>query len=86
MLAGCLPVVTRIGALPEVAGETGVYIDSPTPESAMVVTPQSVAGGIRQALSLPPDARALARQKILDDFPLEKRRQALIHLVEECFL
>jgi glycosyltransferase involved in cell wall biosynthesis len=78
MLAGCLPVVTRIGALPEVVGETGVYIDSPTPDA--------LAEGIRQALELPSEARAQARKKILDDFPLEKRRQALIDLVEKHLL
>jgi hypothetical protein len=56
----------------------GVYLDAPTPSA--------VAQGIRQALRLPIEARAQSRQKILDDFPLEKRRQALINLVEKNFL
>ena len=53
MLAGCIPVYTRAGALPEVVGETGVAIDSAAPED--------IAAGVREALEAGPEARAAAR-------------------------
>ena len=33
MLAGCIPVTTRAGALPEVVGEAGVLVDDADPAS-----------------------------------------------------
>jgi glycosyltransferase involved in cell wall biosynthesis len=62
MLAGCIPVVTPVGALPEVVGETGV-----------VVQGDDVAGAIRRALELGDDARAATRARVLDRFTLERR-------------
>ena len=31
MLAGCIPVTTRAGSLPEVAGDCGIYVDTDDP-------------------------------------------------------
>ena len=54
MLAGCVPVVMNVTAMPEVVGDAGVLIESQEPEE--------VAGGVRRALELGPDAaRARAR-------------------------
>lgn len=75
MLAGCIPVVTTAGALPEVVGETGVRIDAAAPEA--------VADGIRRALELGPDARAAARERIVSEFPLSRRRAGLLRIVAE---
>jgi glycosyltransferase involved in cell wall biosynthesis len=69
MLAGCIPVVTREGALPEVAGESGVYLDRPQPAE--------VARGVAQALGMPGEARVQARQRILTHFPMHNREAAL---------
>ncbi len=74
MLAGAVPVVTRAGALPEVVGPTGVYIDEPTPEA--------VAAGIRKALELAPAAGRAARERVLSHFPYEARRDGLLEQVE----
>jgi glycosyltransferase involved in cell wall biosynthesis len=73
MLAGCLPVTTAVGSLPEVVGETGVFV---------APTPAAIAAGAQTALNLPPIARARARERILTEFPLEKRRRGLWALVE----
>lgn len=73
MLAGCIPVATRAGSLPEVVGDCGVFCKSKEPDS--------VAEAIRSALDLPERARFQARQRILDSFPAEKRREALRLLV-----
>ncbi len=74
MLAGCIPVVTDAGALPEVVGDAGVVV---APD------PVSVAEGVRRALELGPDARAAARERITGRFPLALRRDGLLGLVDE---
>jgi glycosyltransferase involved in cell wall biosynthesis len=73
MLAGCVPVVTTAGALPEVAGEFGVSISEPNPDI--------IAQAIEKALAYRDEARILIRQRILDRFPMEKRGQALEQLI-----
>jgi glycosyltransferase involved in cell wall biosynthesis len=77
MLAGCIPVVSCRGALPEVVGDAGLIL--PSTEAG------EVARGIQQALPASPADRMRARQRILDEFPLEKRRKALIELCLELF-
>ena len=74
MLAGCVPVVTAAGALPEVVGDAGVQISSDEPPE--------VAEGVRRAFALGPDARARARDRILTQFPLEVRRRGLFDAVQ----
>jgi glycosyltransferase involved in cell wall biosynthesis len=73
MLAGCVPVVNRAGSLPEVTGESGVFVNSPEP--------QVLAKAIDEAFAYPPVARAAIRQRILDRFPMEKRGQLLEELI-----
>ncbi len=75
MLSECVPVVTRAGALPEVVGETGIYIDS--------AEPQVVAEGIRHALTCDDGWGKRARTRIINEFPLERRRQGLYSAVEK---
>ena len=62
MLAGCVPVVMNVTAMPEVVGDAGVLIDSQRPED--------VAAGISRALELGPAAGARARERILTAFPM----------------
>jgi len=73
MLAGCVPVVTRAGALPEVTGESGIFVATPEPTV--------LAQAIEKALAYPGAGRAAIRQRILDRFPMEKRGRALEDLV-----
>lgn len=75
MLCECIPVVSRRAALPEVVGDTGVYVDG--------LTGQGLADGIREALALGPEWGHKARERIVDLFPLEKRRDALLAAVDE---
>jgi glycosyltransferase involved in cell wall biosynthesis len=74
MLAGCVPVVTDVTALPEVVGDTGVRIAAPTPEE--------VAAGVRSALELGAKEGARARARILERFPLERRAEGICAEVE----
>jgi glycosyltransferase involved in cell wall biosynthesis len=73
MLAGCIPVVTRAGALPELVGDTGVYLDASEPTE--------IAAGVRSAFELGDPERAAARERILARFPLEARRRGLLEAV-----
>lgn len=75
MACGCVPVVTRYGALPEVAGDLGFYCEALTSESA--------ARAVNAALSAPPEHRVAARQRIIDNFDVEIRRQKLVTIIEE---
>jgi glycosyltransferase involved in cell wall biosynthesis len=75
MLAGCVPVVMNVTAMPEVVGDAGVLIESQRPED--------VAAGVRRALELGPDADRSARERILTTFPMEIRRDGILGVVDE---
>jgi len=75
MLAGCVPVTTRAGALPEVVGDVGIQVDGQDPAS--------LADAIARALDRGPDERAAARERVLRCFPLELRREGVQALVRE---
>jgi glycosyltransferase involved in cell wall biosynthesis len=75
MLAGCVPVVMNVTAMPEVVGDAGVIIESQEPAA--------VADGIRRALAMAPDAAARARARILTTFPMESRRDGILRVVDE---
>lgn len=74
MLYECVPVVTRAGALPEVAGDEGVYAESTDPEE--------VARAIREGLMLDAARGKGARERILLEFPVERRRETLFALAD----
>ncbi len=73
MLARCVPVVTRAGALPEVVGDTGVLLD----DSA----PATVALGVTRALGL--GTGEAARNRVLQRFSVQQRRDGLFALLDE---
>jgi len=75
MLAGCVPVVRDVTAMPEVVGEAGVFAASQSPED--------VAAAIAAALDRGPDAHLAARARIRDTFPLSIRREGLLDVVGE---
>jgi len=73
MLCECVPVVTGNAALPEVVGPCGVTIDQSDPES--------IADGVRAALEK--GDGAACRQRVLETFPLERRRNELFAAFDE---
>ena len=75
MLAGCVPVVMDVTAMPEVVDGAGVLISSQDPEA--------VAAGIREALARGPAAHQAARDRILENFPLEIRREGILRVTAE---
>lgn len=74
MLCGAVPVVTRAGALPWVAGGTGVVIERQAPAS--------LAAGVRAARALGADAGRRARSRVLDEFTEDRRAASLLTLVD----
>jgi len=74
MLCGAVPVVTDAGALPWVAGGTGVVVATQEPAD--------VARGIARALALGPDAGAAARTRVLREFTSDLRREGLARVLD----
>jgi glycosyltransferase involved in cell wall biosynthesis len=72
MACGCIPVGTRVGGIPTLIGDAGVY--------APVGDPGGAADAIRAAYGR--EGGAAARSRILETFPLERRRRALREVVE----
>jgi glycosyltransferase involved in cell wall biosynthesis len=75
MTAGCIPVVSRAGSLPEVVGDAGVVLSD--------TTPAQIAASIRQALRAPAELRHAARERVLTLFPMARRAAALRTVIEE---
>jgi glycosyltransferase involved in cell wall biosynthesis len=70
-------VVMNVTAMPEVVGDAGVLIESQDPHE--------VAEAVRRALDLGPDAARRARERILTAFPMERRRDGILEVVEDAF-
>jgi glycosyltransferase involved in cell wall biosynthesis len=75
MLAGCIPVVTDVTAMPEVVGDAGIKIASGSAAD--------VADGVRRALAADEGAHRRARERVLAEFPLEARARRLRGVVTE---
>jgi len=74
MLCGCIPVVTSMGALPEVVGPTGVYVS---------LDPKQIALGVISALEETSEQkRLLVREYIKNNFSLDKRKRSLLEVLE----
>lgn len=73
MASGCIPVTTRGGALPEVAGDAGFFIDTNDIASS--------AQTVSEALRAHPDHRERARRQIVDNFVTPDRRRKLSELL-----
>ena len=69
MLAGCIPVITNAGSLPEVVGDCGFYCNTSEPFD--------IAKSIEIALASPSWFRGKCRERILSLFSMQKRRELL---------
>jgi glycosyltransferase involved in cell wall biosynthesis len=74
MLAGCVPVVSDRGALPEVVGDAGVTLPG--------LDPDALAAGVRAALAAGPELGRRARERVRREFPVSRRRAGLLALVD----
>ncbi len=73
MASGCVPVVVKSGAMPEVVGEAGFY--------APYGRPDALAGAIRDALDSADGSTA--RERIVAFFSLERRFESVRSIVEQ---
>lgn len=69
MAAGCIPVTSQFGSLPEIVGDAGVYLTD--------VTPAEVAEGIKAGLRLSCETRVRAQKRVRDLFSLGERERRL---------
>jgi glycosyltransferase involved in cell wall biosynthesis len=74
MAAGCAPVVTRAGALPEVVGDAGVYAAS--------ADPAALATAIEHALAAGAPLGEAARARTAQSFTLDRRARGLAAVVD----
>jgi glycosyltransferase involved in cell wall biosynthesis len=74
MLCECVPVISDRGAIPEVVGDTGIYVPPGNP--------REVAKGIEMAMDSP-QLGIRARERIARLFPLENRQKRLVEIVTE---
>jgi len=72
MLCECVPVVSREGALPEVVGSCGLYVES--------LNPEAVADKIKEALESKLGPKARERIKYL--YPIERREREILEAIE----
>lgn len=72
MLCECVPVVSRRAALTEVVGDCGFYVDGLTPEAVAVQVSRALRSGLGPQ----------ARTRIEHRFPLDKRRDGLLRMVD----
>ncbi len=75
MSAGCIPVVTDRGALPEVAGDIGSMVG--------FGDEKGLAEAISHAMLMPALEGIRARKRILDNFSLERRESSLKRVIDE---
>lgn len=73
MSCECVPVVTKCGALPEVAGDIGFYVPYGDPEAT--------AEAIKEAFNATSAVGRKARKRIKDMFPLQKRKEKLLEII-----
>lgn len=69
MTAGCIPVVSRAGALPEVVGDDGLLVDP--------AYPNTIGSAIVAALAQNAGCRQCYRKRILHSFPMALRSELL---------
>ena len=73
MLCECVPVVTNRGAIPEVVGNAGYYAEY----GDIKGTAEMITKGLTSTIGRD------ARNKIISDFPLERRKTILLNIIKE---
>ena len=74
MSCGCIPVVTKSGAIPEVVDNTGFYV--PYGDE------KATAEAIKKALDTPEEMGKKARERIKNLFSVEKRERKLMETIK----
>lgn len=75
MLSGCVPVVSAVGQLPALVGDTGMLVERPDPDA--------IAEVLRDALARDAEARRAARARIEEQFSMAQREERLLDLLAD---
>ncbi len=75
MLCGCIPVGSQAFGIPDGIGECGYVVDVPNADE--------IVDAVRRALEDDPARRTAARRHVADRFGRERRRAALLSLLDE---
>ncbi|HBQ61475.1 MAG TPA: glycosyl transferase family 1 [Balneolaceae bacterium] len=75
MMCGCVPVGSPVFGIPHGIGDAGYTVHKPDPKE--------IASSIEKAHSQSPSLRKKARQRIIDEFSLEKRADRLREIVSK---
>lgn len=75
MLCGCIPIVTKRGAIPEVVGNAGYYV----PYDDVDATVSAIESALQDE-----KMGGRARQRIALKFPPERRENELLGVVDSC--
>jgi glycosyltransferase involved in cell wall biosynthesis len=76
MLCECVPVVTKRGAMPEVVGDAGFYTNYGDPDLTSTI--------IEKALNSASGTKA--RRRIVENFSLVRRKEALKRVIDDAIL
>ncbi|MEM3524284.1 MAG: glycosyltransferase [Thermoplasmata archaeon] len=76
MACECVPVVTPVGAIPEVVGDAGIYVPYGDVEKTVE--------GIKEALSKP-ELGKKARQRIVENYSKEKLKPEFLKIIDEIY-
>jgi glycosyltransferase involved in cell wall biosynthesis len=74
MLCECIPVISKRAAIPEVVGDCGFYVEE--------LSAEHVGHKIHEALYAPDILGKMARERIINLFPLKKRKDGLLKSVD----
>jgi len=74
MLCGCVPVVSKAGAMPEVVGEYGFVVSRDK---------EKVCEAIKKALSAPPEFYDAVRDRITKMFPRGEREKKIVEIINK---
>jgi glycosyltransferase involved in cell wall biosynthesis len=74
MLSGCIPVGTIAGGIPTAIGTAGYLVE--------YRDQQALVDALQRALASPPSDGLKARERIAREFALQKREQALQHVID----
>ncbi|MBD3616868.1 MAG: glycosyltransferase family 4 protein [Gracilimonas sp.] len=75
MLCGCVPVGSPVFGIPNAIGDTGFIANEPDPKK--------ISSLIKEAHNQAKELRPKARQRIIEQFSLERREQELIEIITE---
>ncbi len=74
MLCGCIPVGSDVNGIPDIIGDCGIIVKERNADKA--------ADAIRAALEFDETASVFSRKRIAEMFPLQKREDELLKLVD----